>query len=360
MKHSFARLLRLFSLLMISALTFGAVLSPLAVRRARADDNPARCLASENVEGCKHGLPAATYDQLLAHMQAYPAPEVGAIEVDKKEVGAYSFWKVLANAEIYSAPNGSVIGKMDEGFTFVVVYKTQGDFAQLKNGTWVRRDSLKRTFASNLSGVLTNNPLRFPMAWVIQASIPASIPGGPIKSDRPAIKRYTQVNIYATVRVGNWDYYLVGPGQWLDQRKVGRIVQATKPAEAGEKWVAVDLFEQVLTAYEGDKMIFGTLISSGLTQWQTNKGTFKVWSRVRSTAMSGSMGQPDFYSLPAVPYVMYFDNDISLHGTYWHDGFGYKRSHGCVNMTISDARWLYNWMGDGELTVLVWDSRAAK
>ncbi|MBA3873751.1 MAG: L,D-transpeptidase, partial [Anaerolineae bacterium] len=43
------------------------------------------------------------------------------------------------------------------------------------------------------------------------------------------------------------------------------------------------------------------------------------------------------------PWVMYFDGSISLHGTYWHDNFGYRRSHGCVNLSISDAKWLFNW-----------------
>jgi len=43
---------------------------------------------------------------------------------------------------------------------------------------------------------------------------------------------------------------------------------------------------------------------------------------------------------------MYFNRDMALHGAYWHDGFGYRRSHGCVNMTITDAHWLYNWASD--------------
>src|SRR5204863_6795328 len=135
------------------------------------------------------------------------------------------------------------------------------------------------------------------------------------------------------------------------------IKHAARPADSSAKWVSVDLYEQVLIAYEGDTMVFATLISSGLTQFQTNIGVFKVWRQSKTTPMSGAMGQPDFYSLPSVPYVMFFDNDISLHGTYWHDGFGFKHSHGCVNMSISDAHWLYDWAGSDEVTVTVWDSR---
>jgi hypothetical protein len=61
---------------------------------------------------------------------------------------------------------------------------------------------------------------------------------------------------------------------------------------------------------------------------------------------------------------MYFDGSYSLHGTYWHDLFGYRQSHGCVNLTISDAKYIFEWFNgaepdeDGEITnqVYVWSS----
>ena len=55
----------------------------------------------------------------------------------------------------------------------------------------------------------------------------------------------------------------------------------------------------------------------------------------------------DFYSLEEVPWVMYFDGSRALHGEYWHDALGFKRSHGCVNLAPSDARWLFDWASRG-------------
>ena len=53
---------------------------------------------------------------------------------------------------------------------------------------------------------------------------------------------------------------------------------------------------------------------------------------------------PDFYNLPGVPFVCYFtDNWIGTHGTYWHNDYGRPRSHGCVNVTVDAARWLWRW-----------------
>ncbi len=283
-----------------------------------------------------------------------PAPDVEPIATDKREVNAYSFFKVLPDTALYDAPGGAVVGGIGDGFTFVIVRAVQGEYAQLRDGHWVKRANLKQTYASNFTGVMLKS-MPYPMAWIIQATIPSPAPGAsnaPNKAN-PALKRYTRIFIYATVHVDQWDWYLVGPNQWIDQRKTARVVPVERPADAGEKWVNVNLYEQVLTAYEGSTPIFATLIASGLPDFQTNVGTFKVWARRASTPMSGAMGSPNFYSLPAVPYVMFFDNEISLHGTYWHDGYGYKHSHGCVNMTISDAKWVFNWQGDGDLTVNV-------
>jgi hypothetical protein len=112
--------------------------------------------------------------------------------------------------------------------------------------------------------------------------------------------------------------------------------------------VAVDLYEQVLVAYEeDDRPAFATLISSGLPAWSTNEGTFQTWARLATGNMTGAVGQTDFYSLENVPWTLYFDDEIALHGAYWHDGFGYRRSHGCVNLSITDSHWLFTWTSAG-------------
>jgi lipoprotein-anchoring transpeptidase ErfK/SrfK len=113
------------------------------------------------------------------------------------------------------------------------------------------------------------------------------------------------------------------------------------------RWVAVDLYEQVLVAYDEETPVFATLISSGLPDWPTNEGTFQTYWRLVNGYMTGAEGQSDYYLVDGVPYTMYFDDSISLHGSYWHDSYGYRHSHGCVNMTITDSQWLYTWTMDG-------------
>lgn len=105
----------------------------------------------------------------------------------------------------------------------------------------------------------------------------------------------------------------------------------------GVRWFDVDLSDQRMYAYEGDTLVRTFVVSTGTWQTPTIKGRFKVWVKLRSAPMSG----PGYY-LPDVPYIMYFSGDYGIHGTYWHNNFGVPMSHGCVNLSIPDAEWAYN------------------
>lgn len=114
----------------------------------------------------------------------------------------------------------------------------------------------------------------------------------------------------------------------------------------GEKHIYVDLNSQQLHAYQGDKLVLSFPISSG--KWRpTPTGDFRIWIKLRYTRMTGGEGA-DFYDLPNVPYVMFFQNadypgslGFSLHGAYWHNNFGHAMSHGCINERPEDAAKLY-------------------
>lgn len=126
---------------------------------------------------------------------------------------------------------------------------------------------------------------------------------------------------------------------------------------SGEKWIDVDLTRQVLVAYEGDVEVLRTTVSTGSAWTPTVTGRFRIFRKLLSQTMVG----PD-YVQPDVPYVMYFYGAYSLHGTYWHNDFGQPRSHGCVNLRIADAEWLFYWT-DPQLppgATEVWDTVSGK
>lgn len=113
-----------------------------------------------------------------------------------------------------------------------------------------------------------------------------------------------------------------------------------------ERWIDVDLSEQYLVALEGDTPVFETLVSTGLPNYPTVTGQFRIWLRYPSQTMDGTRLGYDYY-LEGVPYVQYFFEDYALHGTYWHNNFGNPMSHGCVNLSTPDAEWLYNFADYG-------------
>jgi len=114
----------------------------------------------------------------------------------------------------------------------------------------------------------------------------------------------------------------------------------------GEKWIDINLSRQTLTAYVGQTPVFTAIVSTGTSRTPTVVGTYSIYVKYLSTAMSG----PGYY-LPNVPYTMYFYRGYGIHGTYWHNNFGTPMSHGCVNMRTSDAQWLYNWAPVGTKVV---------
>jgi LysM repeat protein len=114
----------------------------------------------------------------------------------------------------------------------------------------------------------------------------------------------------------------------------------------GEKWIDINLSQQRITAYEGQTPVYSTLTSTGLPGTPTVVGTFRIYVKYVSTRMRGPG-----YDLPNVPHTMYFYGGYGIHGAYWHNNFGRPMSHGCVNLSLPDAQWFFNWAPVGTKVV---------
>ena len=116
----------------------------------------------------------------------------------------------------------------------------------------------------------------------------------------------------------------------------------------------VDLTQQIFAAYEGDRLVYAGLVSSGLSRWPTRVGLNQVWERRELTPMEGGVEGDDYYFIDDVPHNLFFDGEIALHGAPWHDDFGRPKSHGCVNMAPYTAEWVYNWSEHAPNDLWVW------
>jgi lipoprotein-anchoring transpeptidase ErfK/SrfK len=118
------------------------------------------------------------------------------------------------------------------------------------------------------------------------------------------------------------------------------------PASAG-KWIEVILSQHTLIAWEGNSQALTTIVTLGKPSTPTVKGTFRIYATYKSKTMSGSG-----YSLPNVPNIMFFYGGYAIHGTYWHESWGQNLSHGCVNVNLTDAAWLFDWTPMGTKVVV--------
>jgi hypothetical protein len=114
-----------------------------------------------------------------------------------------------------------------------------------------------------------------------------------------------------------------------------------------EKKIVVDLSTQLVTAFEGEKLVFSQRCASGVRGTETPKGEFRTYHKGPSVHMTNegdAVESEDVYSLPGVPWCSFFTGaGNAFHGAYWHNDYGRPRSHGCVNLPSEAAKFLYRW-----------------
>jgi hypothetical protein len=200
-----------------------------------------------------------------------------------------------------------------------------------------------------MHGELLGGEFRLPLAFVYgQAEVPLieRVDGGTVEVG--TARKHARFNLLRIERWANGEVAL-GEGGIAVARKHVRIARARRrpdQVEARERWIHVDLDEQALVAYEGDRPVFATLVSSGKDGYETPTGSFQVREKHVSTTMRGEDPVDGPYEVEEVPWTMYYFDSYALHGAYWHDDFGRTRSHGCTNIAPVDARWLFHFTAD--------------
>jgi lipoprotein-anchoring transpeptidase ErfK/SrfK len=273
------------------------------------------------------------------------------------------YGRIADNANVYSEPTMSspIVRNVGDGYLFAS-YNTQMEsegrlWYMLEYNQWVREEDFTPAQMSSFSGFEIYSQPQRPFGWMVTDFAYSDAPGAEPSPSAIKLARHSSVQIYdAVVDDEGWIWYDIGQGRWMRQTYMSIIEVKPRPEEVGENeyWVEVDLYEQNFAAYEGDRMVYAGLVSSGLNRWPTNEGLFQVWDRWLMTEMSGAEGKVDYYVVEDVPHTMYFDYDIALHGAYWHDRYGYKHSHGCVNMAPRDAEWIWYWSEQAPNDLWVW------
>lgn len=128
------------------------------------------------------------------------------------------------------------------------------------------------------------------------------------------------------------------------------------PQQGGYKEIVVSVSRQSLWAYEGGELMVSSLVSTGtaeIPETVTPIGFHSVLTKYKIQTMAGFIGG-ESYNVPDVPDILYFDNlGNAIHGTYWHSNFGTPMSHGCVNLPLDAATWVFEWADIGTAVTVV-------
>lgn len=226
---------------------------------------------------------------------------------------------------------------------------TAGDgrtFARTVRGTYVPADALVPVPDTVAPGVRLGPGRTLPLA-IVHRDGPTRwrrvATSGALRADG-RYERLASFSVADTVTVRGRRLVVSRDGTMVDARAVRTVRARPRPEDVpeGGRWVHVRLSEQTLVAYEGDRPVYATVVSTGRDGFETPTGLHRIQSK-HVTATMDDLSSEDPYLIEDVPWVMYFEGSYALHGAFWHSRFGRPRSHGCVNLAPDDARWLFRW-----------------
>jgi hypothetical protein len=214
-------------------------------------------------------------------------------------------------------------------------------------------DRLTRVEPSAFHGVVLDAAMALPLVFV-RGRHAALYAGSPTRGLRPLRALGYREAVPVTdqsVESGGLRYLETRDGNWIRDTDLVRIgARPTLPAgvREGRTWIHVSVVDQTLVAYVGAQPVYATLVSTGAggmgdpeTTHATPRGEFLIHTKHVTATMNGDeLG--DEFDLRDVPYVEYFTQGYAFHAAFWHDAFGTAHSHGCVNLSPLDARWLFH------------------
>ena len=137
--------------------------------------------------------------------------------------------------------------------------------------------------------------------------------------------------------------YTKVPATWTERRIAAGAENLAYPAADGEKWIDVDLGRKTMTAYVGADVVYGPVkMVDGAAETPTVVGTFRIYQKHATKTMRGTNADGTRYETEDVPWTSFFHRGYALHGAPWRSSFGYSGSHGCVNLPVAVAKWVYD------------------
>jgi hypothetical protein len=237
------------------------------------------------------------------------------------------------------------------------------NFAEVEPGGWLSLESVEELTPSRFAGIKLD---RFPASgfgWTIDrvvsnSKVPSKDEPGQIVDLHERYEFFEVHSVQLDEQRQRW--FEINPGEWVPDDEFAYVAPVLSNPSKGAttRWISVNLSEQYLVVYQDEQPIFATLVSTGkeTSGWATGEGIFTVYHKDEIySLLSPDPNDVGNYLIQDVPYILYYQGSWALHGAYWHDNFGVSNSHGCVNLSPADAKWLFEWAKQGEWIILYRD-----
>lgn len=222
-------------------------------------------------------------------------------------------------------------------------------FLRTARGGYVAAGDVSRYEAKDFQGVALGE-MSYPFAYTKKETKLIELTADNKLKVVKTLDKRVFVDLEEEVEVSGVAYMRTTQGQLVRKEHllIPELQGLPKGLEPWERWIDVSLSKQMLVAYDGTRPVYVTLVSTGRKgtkeePYDTPTGRWRIYSKHVSTTMDGNSASDGNYSIQDVPWTMFFHGSYALHGAFWHRGFGAVRSHGCVNLGPSDARWLFQW-----------------
>lgn len=286
---------------------------------------------------------------------AQPSPELGEMPVFVAKINLQEYEPAPIYGSFEDAVSGSnPVSQIDPGSLRFISYITRQDhngdpYLQLSTGGWMRASPAAYTDFQGLQ--FFENP-RTAFGWIVDQTPSYQFPAFDAPETGNTYIREDVIQVFSMQESGGVTWFQIAPGEWVNSLKARAMEVRPHPPEGVDRgrWIEIDLLQQILAVYEDGKLLFATLIASGLEPFYTQPGLFQIYEKKPLETMQGAFeaDRSDFYYLQDVPWTMYFDQARALHAAYWRTFFGYPQSHGCVNLSPGDAQWLFQWADEGD------------
>jgi hypothetical protein len=306
-------------------------------------------------KGCSTGVWYETVDSLyICEANVEPSPAPAGPHVDEWATAGgrlpqrYAFVK-FDGTRAYAHPSdyfrNDYVEALGKSFGIVVTGEQNYEgveFVRTRRHLWIERSSLHFVKGSPFLGEKLEAGRVLDIAWV--SVRPARVFERPQGRVLRRLARHTVVRVQS--EKGAW--VRLRSGGWMQRAALAVPKQVRPPEGVGpaDRWIDIDIEQQVLVAYEGVAPVFATLVSTGRNtkQSETPLGTFQIWVKLNYSDMD-DLERTDVnknYAIQDVPWVQFFKGSYGFHAAFWHDDFGRRRSHGCINLSPGDARYLFS------------------